>query len=56
VVSSEVCLGTSALQYLQNSVIECSLSKFADDTKLSGAADNIKRRGAIPSNLVSLEK
>jgi len=28
--------------------IECSLSKFADNAKLSGAADTIKERGARP--------
>lgn len=33
-----------------HSVIECTL-KFADDTTQSGAADNIKRRGVILSDL-----
>jgi len=40
----------------RDSGIECNLSRFVDDTKLSGAADLLEDRDAIERKLDRLEK
>jgi len=44
-----VCIGTSSVSYLRqcHSRIECTLSKLADDTKLSAAVNRPKGQDAI---------
>ncbi|KAJ7425806.1 hypothetical protein WISP_20177 [Willisornis vidua] len=55
---SGVLTGTRVIQYLNDidKVIECILSKFADDTKLSGAVDTPEEQDVIHRNLDKLGK
>lgn len=48
-----VCTGTNTST---DRGIKCSLSKFADDTKMSSAADLLDVQGVIQSNLERLEE
>ena len=58
-VSQELILGPVLVNIFISDMddeIECTLSKFADDTKLSSAVDMAERRAAIQKDFVILKK
>ena len=56
--SSGVGIGTSTNIFVgnMNSGIECTLSKFSDDTKLSGVVRMLEGRDAIQRDLDRLQR